>query len=120
MAVAIERYAKIYDLVILAGETAIQDRYDIAPRAIERMGGTIEIFGVPVDPGNLLLLAYAGQIPIVGAPGCARSSKDNIVDIVLPRLLAGDHLTQNAMIEYAHGGLLEDVPERPLPRSKID
>ncbi len=120
MATALSDYANQYDLVILAGETAIQDRYDIAPRAIERMGGEIELFGAPVDPGNLLLLAYAGNIPIVGAPGCARSPKDNIVDIILPRLLAGDHLTQDAMIEYAHGGLLEDVPERPLPRSRIE
>ncbi len=119
MATAIADFTHQHDLIILAGETAIQDRHDIAPRAIERMGGTIESFGAPVDPGNLLLLAYADQIPIVGAPGCARSPKDNIVDIVLPRLLAGDHLTQNAMIEYAHGGLLEDVPERPLPRSRI-
>lgn len=119
MANAISDYARQFDLVILAGETAIQDRYDIAPRAIERMGGEIEIFGVPVDPGNLLLLAYANGVPIVGAPGCARSPKNNIVDIVLPRLLAGDHLTQNAIIAYAHGGLLEDVPERPLPRSRI-
>jgi carbon-monoxide dehydrogenase small subunit len=60
-------------LVLLAGETAIVDRQDIAPRAIERAGGRIEAFGAPVDPGNLLLLAYVGAIPVVGAPGCARS-----------------------------------------------
>lgn len=105
------------DLLILAGETAIMDRFDIAPRAVERAGGDIVCFGAPVDPGNLLLLAYRRQTPILGAPGCARSPKKNIVDLVLPRLLAGDRLTRREIAAFGHGGLLEDVPERPLPRS---
>ena len=119
LADAIERMAANVDLLILAGDTAIMDRYDIAPVAVERAGGVIECFGAPVDPGNLLLLGYWQNRPIVGAPGCARSPKDNIVDIVLPRLLAGDHLTEEDIISFALGGLLEDVPERPLPRSKL-
>ncbi len=119
LANAIRKMAGTVDLLLLAGDTAIMDRHDIAPIAVERAGGIIESFGAPVDPGNLLLLAYLGDRAIVGAPGCARSPKDNIVDIVLPRLLAGDHLTQDDIIAYALGGLLEDVPERPLPRSKL-
>ncbi len=119
LASAIEQLVERVDLLILAGDTAIMDRHDIAPNAIERAGGQIEIFGVPVDPGNLLLLGYKDFRPIIGAPGCARSPKDNIVDIVLPRLLAGDHLTAEDIISFALGGLLEDVPERPLPRSKL-
>ncbi|MCP3960099.1 MAG: molybdopterin-binding protein [bacterium] len=107
------------DLLILAGETAIMDAHDIAPRAIERAGGEVECYGAPVDPGNLLLLAYRDGVPIVGAPGCARSPKQNIVDLVLPRLLAGDRLTRADVAAFGHGGLLEDVPERPLPRSWI-
>ncbi|MEM7587437.1 MAG: molybdopterin-binding protein [Acidobacteriota bacterium] len=107
------------DMIILAGETAIMDAGDIAPRAIAAAGGTVESYGTPVDPGNLLLLAYHGGRPIVGAPGCARSPKKNIVDLVLPRLLAGDRLTRADIAAFGHGGLLEDVPERPLPRSWI-
>lgn len=107
------------DLLILAGETAIMDRYDISPRAVERAGGEITCFGAPVDPGNLLMLAYSGPIPILGAPGCARSPKTNIIDLVLPRLLIGERLTQQDIVELAVGGLLEDVPERPLPRSRL-
>ncbi len=107
------------DLIILAGETAIMDRFDIAPRAVERAGGELTCFGAPVDPGNLLMLAYLDDVPIMGAPGCARSPKRNIVDEVLPRLLIGDRLTQADIIELGHGGLLEDVPERPYPRSKL-
>ena len=106
-------------MVILAGETAIMDRHDIAPRAVERAGGEVTCFGAPVDPGNLLMLGYKGSIPILGAPGCARSPKTNIVDMVLPRLLAGDRLTKQDVIAMGHGGLMEDVPERPLPRSQV-
>ena len=112
------RLAAGHDLIILAGETAIMDRYDIAPRAVERAGGVITCFGAPVDPGNLLMLAYHGQVPILGAPGCARSPKENIVDLVLPRLLVGDMLSVADIIAFGHGGLLEDVPERPAPRSR--
>jgi molybdenum cofactor cytidylyltransferase len=105
------------DLILMAGETAIVDRHDIAPRAIERAGGSIEVFGAPVDPGNLLLIAYVGNMPVLGAPGCARSRKPNVVDGVLPRLLAGDRLTRDEVARLGAGGLLEDVPERPMPRA---
>ena len=106
-------------LIVLAGETAIMDRHDIVPRAVERAGGLIECVGAPVDPGNLLMLGYLGDVPVLGAPGCARSRKINIVDWVLPRLLAGDRLTRADIFALGHGGLLEDAPERPLPRSRI-
>ena len=120
LAAAFERQlAAGLDLLVVAGETAIQDRYDITPRAVEHVGGEVAAFGVPVDPGNLLLLAYRGEVPIVGAPGCARSPKRNIVDLVLPRLLAGHRLGWEDLLGWGHGGLLEDVPERPLPRSRL-
>ena len=103
-------------LILLAGETAIMDAQDIVPRAVIRAGGTVESVGAPVDPGNLLMLAYINDVPIVGAPGCARSKKINIVDWILPRLLAGDRLTRRDIIELGHGGLLQDVYERGMPR----
>lgn len=115
-----QRRQEHVDLIILAGETAVMDRYDIQPRAIERAGGYIESFGAPVDPGNLLVMAYLDEMPIMGAPGCARSLKPNIVDWVLPRLLAGDHLTHADIFALGHGGLLEDVAERPSPRKKVN
>jgi molybdenum cofactor cytidylyltransferase len=106
-------------LIILAGETAIMDRYDIVPRAVERAGGCIETVGAPVDPGNLLMIAYLDDVPVLGAPGCARSRKINVIDWVLPRLLAGDRLTRADIVSLGHGGLLEDVPERPMPRNDL-
>jgi len=106
-------------LIVLVGETAIMDRRDIVPRAVERVGGRVECVGAPVDPGNLLMLAYLGDVPILGAPGCARSRKVNIVDWVLPRLLAGDRLTRTDIVSLGLGGLLEDAPERPMPRDEL-
>jgi molybdenum cofactor cytidylyltransferase len=103
-------------MILLAGETAIMDPQDIVPRAIERAGGHVESVGAPVDPGNLLMLAYINDVPVVGAPGCARSRKLNIVDWILPRLLVGDHLTRKDIVALGHGGLLQEVRERGMPR----
>jgi molybdenum cofactor cytidylyltransferase len=103
-------------LIILAGETAIMDDNDIVPRAIRSAGGVVESLGAPVDPGNLLMLAYFGEIPVLGAPGCARSRGENVVDWLIPRLLTGERVSREDIIQLGHGGLLEDVKERPVPR----
>jgi molybdenum cofactor cytidylyltransferase len=113
-----QQVASGIELILLAGETAIMDRHDIVPRAVERAGGQVESVGAPVDPGNLLMLAYLGDVPVVGAPGCARSRKINIVDWILPRLLVGDRLTRRDIIVLGHGGLLQDVNERGMPRDR--
>jgi molybdenum cofactor cytidylyltransferase len=107
-----------YELVILAGETAVMDPGDIVPRAIERAGGKLECVGLPVDPGNMLMLAYLGDVPILGAPGCARSLKTNAIDWVLPRLLLGEYLKRDELMSMGYGGLLEDTYKRPMPRSR--
>jgi molybdopterin biosynthesis enzyme len=93
-------------MILIAGETSIMDVDDITPQAITAVGGRIIHHGAPVEPGNLLLLAYYADIPIVGAPGCARSKSHNVVDMILPRLAAGEQLTQRDLIELGHGGLL--------------
>jgi len=103
-------------MILLAGETAIMDEHDILPRAVERAGGHVESVGAPVDPGNLLMLAYVGDVPVVGAPGCARSRKTNIIDWILPRLLVGDRLTRKDIVALGHGGLLQDISERGMLR----
>ncbi len=92
--------------IILAGETSIMDREDITPCGIEAAGGVVELYGAPVEPGNLLLLAYHGLVPIIGAPGCVQSRDTNVVDLILARLLTGEHLARADVIALAHGGLL--------------
>lgn len=93
-------------MIILAGETSIMDADDITPRGIKRAGGNVELYGAPVEPGNLLLLAYRDRVPIVGAPGCIKSRETNVVDLILPRLLAGERVTRAEVIALADGGLL--------------
>lgn len=111
-----EQVADGCGLILLAGVSAIIDRGDVVPTALADAGGTITHFGVPVDPGSLLMLGYLEEIPIVGAPGCIKSPKTNVIDWILPRLLAGERLTRADLVVMGHGGLLEDISERPMPR----
>ena len=113
---ALERLAPAADLLIVFGASAITDRRDVIPAAIEAIGGRIERFGMPVDPGNLLLLAARGDLPIVGAPGCARSPKENGFDWVLQRLIAGTPITGADIRGMGVGGLLMEIASRPQPR----
>jgi molybdopterin biosynthesis enzyme len=94
------------ELLIVAGETSIMDRDDVTPQGIRLAGGRIEHYGAPVEPGNLLLLAYLDDLPVLGAPGCVRSRDINIVDLLLPRLLAGERVARRDIVELGHGGLL--------------
>jgi hypothetical protein len=93
-------------MIVFAGETSIMDADDIIPRGITRAGGRIELYGAPVEPGNLLLLAYRDAIPIIGAPGCIKSRATNVVDLILPRLLIGERVTRADVLALAEGGLL--------------
>ncbi|HXE27240.1 MAG TPA: molybdopterin-binding/glycosyltransferase family 2 protein [Stellaceae bacterium] len=105
-------------LVLVAGASAILDRRDVIPAAITDIGGTIEHFGMPVDPGNLLLMARHGTTPVLGLPGCARSPKVNGFDWVLRRVLAGLPVGANAIRRMGVGGLLSEIASRPLPRAR--
>jgi molybdenum cofactor cytidylyltransferase len=104
------------ELVIVFGASAIADTRDVIPAAIEAVGGEIGHFGMPVDPGNLLLIAQAQGRPILGAPGCARSPKENGFDWVLMRLLAGLAVSREDIIGMGVGGLLMEIVTRPQPR----
>ena len=106
------------ELVIVFGASAIADRRDAIPAAVEAVGGRIEHFGMPVDPGNLLLLAHARGRPVLGAPGCARSPKENGFDWVLMRLLAGLEVPREAITGMGVGGLLMEIVTRPQPREE--
>ncbi|CAN5466024.1 molybdopterin-binding/glycosyltransferase family 2 protein [soil metagenome] len=104
------------ELVIVFGASAIADRRDVIPAALEQVGGVIEHFGMPVDPGNLLLIGRAGDVPVLGAPGCARSPVENGFDWVLMRLLAGLKVSRADLTGMGVGGLLMEIVTRPQPR----
>jgi molybdenum cofactor cytidylyltransferase len=104
------------ELILVFGASAIADRRDVIPAAIEQVGGRIEHFGMPVDPGNLMLVGSIAGQPVLGAPGCARSPKENGFDWILARLLAGLPVTREDITAMGVGGLLMEIVTRPQPR----
>jgi len=107
------------ELTIVFGASAIADRRDVIPAAVEAIGGTIEHFGMPVDPGNLMLVASARGRPVLGAPGCARSPRENGFDWVLARLLCGLPVKRHDITAMGVGGLLMEIVTRPQPRAIV-
>ncbi|HKW99952.1 MAG TPA: hypothetical protein VJN43_19585 [Bryobacteraceae bacterium] len=93
-------------LILVASTTAPAGPEDVIGRALMRVGGQLERFLAPVEPGNLLILAYKDEIPIISAPGCFRSAKPNVVDLLLPPLLARYRVTSWEVACLGHGGLL--------------
>jgi molybdenum cofactor cytidylyltransferase len=118
VAAHIREFAGKYGLVIVFGASAMTDPDDVIPAAIRLAGGKVQITGMPVDPGNLLVLGYLGDVAIIGAPGCARSPKENGFDWILNRLLTGEKPDQADAAALGVGGLLMEIPLRPLPREK--
>jgi molybdenum cofactor cytidylyltransferase len=106
------------DIVFVHGASAIVDRRDVIPEAVVAAGGRVDHFGMPVDPGNLLLLGHIGDTPVLGLPGCARSPKVNGFDWVLERLVAGVPVGPREIMRMGAGGLLAEIPSRPLPRAE--
>ena len=106
------------EIVLIVGASAIVDRRDVIPSAIQQARGRIEHYGMPVDPGNLLLLGYCGATPVLGLPGCARSPKPNGFDTVLERLCAGIEVSGQDIMLMGAGGLLKELPSRPQPRNR--
>lgn len=113
------KQSSISDIVIIFGASAISDIADAIPAGLVGAGGTITRFGMPVDPGNLLMLGEIGGTPVIGAPGCARSPAENGFDFVLNRLLADIEVTSDDIASMGVGGLLMEIVSRPQPREII-
>lgn len=116
LAVAIREQQKSNDIVIIFGASAVVDQGDIVPAAIREAGGIVHHVGMPVDPGNLLILGELDGKPVIGAPGCARSPKENGFDWVLERLMANVPVARADIVGMGVGGLLMEIPTRPQPR----
>ena len=113
---AIKSLKNTCDMIVVFGASAISDIADCVPKGIQKAGGEIIRFGMPVDPGNLMLLAKLGDIPVIGAPGCARSIAENGFDWVLQRLLADIDVSADEIAQMGVGGLLMETGARPHPR----
>lgn len=104
--------------ILVFGASATVDRHDVVPAGLTRAGGEVLHFGMPVDPGNLLMLGRHETVPVVGVPGCARSPKLNGFDWVLQRLCAGLEIGRHDIMRMGGGGLLKEIPSRPMPREQ--
>jgi len=108
------------DPILVLGASAIMDRRDVIPAALETAGGEIIRLGMPVDPGNLLMLGRLRAHSVIGVPGCARSLKPSGFDWVLQRVCAGVPVAAGDVAAMGVGGLLDEISVRPTPRSEAE
>ncbi len=106
------------EVIFVLTASATSDSLDVAPEALRQAGGVVERFGMPVDPGNLLFLGKHGTKPVIGLPGCARSPALNGADWVLERVICGLEVSHKDIASMGVGGLLKEIPIRPMPREK--
>ncbi|PVA11698.1 molybdopterin biosynthesis protein [Pelagivirga sediminicola] len=114
MAAALQRAPG--DLVLILTASATSDSHDTGPAALRQAGGHVIRFGMPVDPGNLLFLGHLGPRPVIGLPGCARAPSLNGADWVLSRVICGIEVSAVDIAGMGVGGLLKEIPTRPMPR----
>jgi molybdenum cofactor cytidylyltransferase len=107
---------KDFSPLLVFGAAAIVDRQDVVPQGLVEAGGQVLHVGMPVDPGNLLMLGKLGATPVVGVPTCARSPKENGFDWVLNRLLSDVEVAPEDIMDMGAGGLLAEIALRPQPR----
>ena len=92
--------------ILIASTTAPAGPEDVVGRALTRLGAHLERFLAPVEPGNLMMLSYKDDVPIISAPCCFRSAKPNVLDLVLPAMLAKYRISGWEIACLGHGGLL--------------
>ncbi len=102
------------DMVAVTGGMSV-DPDDRTPAGIRKAGGEVVIYGAPALPGAMFLLAYIGDIPVIGLPGCVMYYKASIFDLVVPRILAGDRPTRRDIKLLVHGGLCRNCGECTYP-----
>lgn len=105
------------DPILLLGASAIVDRGDVIPAALERVGGHVVHLGMPVDPGNLLMVGRFQDTSVFGLPGCARSLSPSGFDHVLRHFFVGNSVDSAWVSSLGVGGLLKETKERPMPRN---
>jgi len=94
------------DFLIFTGGMSV-DPDDLTPTAIRQLGADIISHGVPSQPGNMTLVAYLGDVPILGVPGAAIKLPTTIFDVLLPQIFAGERITKEELINLADGGLCQ-------------
>ncbi|RJQ39125.1 MAG: molybdopterin-binding protein [Nitrospiraceae bacterium] len=112
---AIERLlASGAELIVTTGGMSV-DPDDVTPGAVKETGAEIVTYGTPLMPGAMFLLAYKGDVPVIGLPGCVMYSKTTVFDLVLPRIFAGERIKEEDITRMGHGGLCLECPECHYP-----
>jgi molybdenum cofactor synthesis domain-containing protein len=106
--------AKGADMIICTGGMSV-DPDDLTPGAIKAAGAELVSYGAPALPGAMFLVAYIGQVPVIGLPGCVMFGKRTIFDVILPRIAAGLKITRREIRGLGHGGLCLDCPVCVFP-----
>jgi molybdopterin biosynthesis enzyme len=103
------------DLLLLSGGMSV-DPDDVTRYGI-RLAGAKEIhYGAAALPGSMFLVAYLGEVPLLGVPACGLYHRITVVDLVLPRILAGEKVGKAQLAFLGHGGLCKDCPECTYPK----
>ncbi|HML32002.1 molybdopterin-binding protein [Sporomusa sphaeroides] len=98
------------DLVLVTGGMSV-DPDDVTPLAVRKTGAKVAVYGTPVLPGAMFLLAYLKDIPVLGIPACGMFNKITILDVVLPKVLVGEKITAKHIAALGHGGLCHNCPD---------
>ncbi len=102
------------ELVLLTGGMSV-DPDDKTPGAIRAVADRVVTYGSPVFPGAMFMLAYKGEVPIMGLPGCVMYHRASVFDLIMPRILAGLDVTREDIAGLGHGGLCDSCPECRFP-----
>lgn len=102
------------ELIFVTGGMSV-DPDDVTPAGIKRSGARVVFYGAPVLPGSMLMLAYHGEIPVCGIPGCVMFNRITSLDLILPHLFAGERLNRSWAVRLGHGGLCQECPECHYP-----
>lgn len=104
IAATINMLATKNDMVFVTGGMSV-DPDDVTPVGVKKTGATVTVYGTPVLPGAMFMMAYLGEIPILGIPACGMFSKVTVLDVVLPKVLVGEKITREYIAALGHGGL---------------
>ena len=102
------------NLLMLSGGMSV-DPDDVTRQGI-RSAGTGEMhYGASVLPGAMFLVAYVGEVPLLGVPACGLFHRITVLDLILPRILAGEKIGKAELAFLGHGGLCKDCEECTFP-----
>jgi hypothetical protein len=103
------------DIIFVTGGMSV-DPDDVTPKAIAMSGAKLEKYGAAALPGAMFMLSYLGDVPVMGIPACGMFFKVTVVDLILPRLLAGEKVVRKDIVALGHGGLCSACPQCSFPK----